>query len=286
MGLFPDSQRACSWLRAAAFCGSSSQAAFLSAGSLARPPSHSPSSCNPPLARPIPCAPLALVVLLPLRVFCLCCRPEALKRRHRSAKRERSTTTNGLIFHASAFVPHDGDGGQWRRPQLEHRVSFIPSSRASSPTSFISDAMSRPPSVMSDQDFMDTAQRLQLLTSAHSNYSAKPDMEDSAYLESGEFDFLTSYLANTSATASGLGDSNVDNSSPNFDDQLHNAGPTYNLPHSAPLAASSPPIPPTPVEVEAMEKRVTRKRKSEVDVNDIIPGGRSSRLRTKNPKLD
>ncbi|KAJ7733647.1 hypothetical protein B0H16DRAFT_1892739 [Mycena metata] len=116
-------------------------------------------------------------------------------------------------------------------------------------------------------------------------YSAKPDMEDSAYLESGEFDFLTSYLANTSAAASGLGDSNVDNSSPNFDDQLHNAGPTYNLPHSAPLTASSPPIPPTPVEVEAMEKRVTRKRKSEVDVNDIIPGGRSSRLRTKNPKV-
>ncbi|KAJ7040166.1 hypothetical protein C8F04DRAFT_1391946 [Mycena alexandri] len=35
------------------------------------------------------------------------------------------------------------------------QVSFIPSSRASSPISFISDVMSRPPSAMSDHDFME-----------------------------------------------------------------------------------------------------------------------------------
>ncbi|KAJ7602969.1 hypothetical protein B0H17DRAFT_108592 [Mycena rosella] len=47
---------------------------------LARPPSHSPSSCIP-RARPVPCEPLALFFLLPLiRALCLRCRPEALKR--------------------------------------------------------------------------------------------------------------------------------------------------------------------------------------------------------------
>ncbi|KAF8171547.1 glycoside hydrolase superfamily [Mycena galopus ATCC 62051] len=73
-----------------------------------------------------PCARLysTALAVLPLRVLCLrClrCRPEALKRRHRSAERERSTTTNGLIFRASAFVPHDGDGDG---PQLEHKPAF------------------------------------------------------------------------------------------------------------------------------------------------------------------
>ncbi|KAJ7025228.1 hypothetical protein C8F04DRAFT_1191678 [Mycena alexandri] len=38
------------------------------------------------------------------------------------------------------------------------RGSFIPSSRASSPISFIYDVMSRPPSAMSDHDFMETPQ--------------------------------------------------------------------------------------------------------------------------------
>jgi hypothetical protein len=61
---------------AAAFWGSSPQAAFLST----RSPLHLPSSCTP-RARPVPCAPLVLVPLL--RVICLRCRPEALKRRHR-----------------------------------------------------------------------------------------------------------------------------------------------------------------------------------------------------------
>ncbi|KAJ6487292.1 hypothetical protein DFH09DRAFT_1339526 [Mycena vulgaris] len=40
-----------------------------------------------------------------------------------SAKRERLTTTNELIFRVSAF-PHDGDGDPWRRPQLEHEPVF------------------------------------------------------------------------------------------------------------------------------------------------------------------
>ncbi|KAJ7037278.1 hypothetical protein C8F04DRAFT_1093126 [Mycena alexandri] len=125
-------------------------------------------------------------------------------------------------------------------------------------------------------------------TDLASGYSAQPGslhlgMEHSANLESGAFNFLTSYLANTSATTSGLGDTNVDNSSPSLENQLHNAGSTYALSHLAPVVASSPP---TPVEESvAMEKKGTRKRKSEVDVNDIIPGGRGSRPRTKNPKV-
>ncbi|KAJ7864250.1 hypothetical protein B0H14DRAFT_3604256 [Mycena olivaceomarginata] len=88
---------------AAAFCGSSSQAAFLSA----RSPSHLPSS-RTPRARPVPCAPLALVVLLPLLH-----RPSSHGLswlRAGSAKRERSTTMNRVI-RASAFVPHDGGKG-------------------------------------------------------------------------------------------------------------------------------------------------------------------------------
>ncbi|KAJ7907236.1 hypothetical protein B0H13DRAFT_2332617 [Mycena leptocephala] len=73
---------------------------------------------------PVPCAPLALVVLLPLLR-----RPSSslgLSSLHRagSAKRERSTKTNEPIFRASAFVPHDGDGDQWRRPQLKHKPVF------------------------------------------------------------------------------------------------------------------------------------------------------------------
>jgi hypothetical protein len=60
----------------ATFCGSSPQAAFFSTRSLARPRTRLPPDCT--------LSPLALVVLLPLlRVLCLCCRPEALKRRHR-----------------------------------------------------------------------------------------------------------------------------------------------------------------------------------------------------------
>jgi hypothetical protein len=43
-------------------------------------------------------------------------------RRARSAKRELSTTTNGLIFRASAFVPHDGDGER----QLRSTSSCLP----------------------------------------------------------------------------------------------------------------------------------------------------------------
>ncbi|KAJ7820931.1 hypothetical protein B0H14DRAFT_1339190 [Mycena olivaceomarginata] len=66
---------------AADFCGSSSKSAFLSARSLALPPSHSPSSCTS-RAHPVPRAPLALVVLPLLRVLCLRYRPEALKRQH------------------------------------------------------------------------------------------------------------------------------------------------------------------------------------------------------------
>ncbi|KAJ7891447.1 hypothetical protein B0H13DRAFT_1887218 [Mycena leptocephala] len=76
-----------SWLRRCRLLRFLPQAAFHSACS----PSHSPSSCTS-RARPVPCGPLALVVL---RVLCLRCRPEALKRRDRSAERERSTTTNG-----------------------------------------------------------------------------------------------------------------------------------------------------------------------------------------------
>jgi hypothetical protein len=62
---------------AAAFCGSSSQAAFLSASSLALP-----------RTRPVSPVPVLYLVrrslaLLPLlRVLCLHCRPEALKRQH------------------------------------------------------------------------------------------------------------------------------------------------------------------------------------------------------------
>ncbi|KAJ7878198.1 hypothetical protein B0H13DRAFT_2668186 [Mycena leptocephala] len=62
----------------------------LSTRSLARPRIRLP---------PVPCAPLALVVLLPLL------RDDIAG----SAKRERSTKTNELIFRASAFVPHDGE---------------------------------------------------------------------------------------------------------------------------------------------------------------------------------
>jgi hypothetical protein len=85
---------------------------FLLAGrfplrSLVRPPSHSPSSCTP-RARPVPCAPLALVVLLPLlRVLCLRCRPEALKRQHpgvASLLFPRSIlTSSSRICHARAI---------------------------------------------------------------------------------------------------------------------------------------------------------------------------------------
>ncbi|KAJ7793228.1 hypothetical protein B0H13DRAFT_1935519 [Mycena leptocephala] len=82
----------------AAFCGSSPQAAFLSTRSLARPRTR------------LPPVPLSLL----------------LSSLHRagSAKHERSTKTNGLIFRTSVFVPHDGDNDQWRRPQLKHKPVF------------------------------------------------------------------------------------------------------------------------------------------------------------------
>ncbi|KAJ6520648.1 hypothetical protein B0H19DRAFT_1386985 [Mycena capillaripes] len=117
--LFPDTQRACDpGYVAAAFCGYFSQADFLSARSLAL------AFLVYLRARPAPCAPLAPVVLLPLLR-----RPSStlgLCSLHRAgSKRERSTTTNGLIFRASAFVPHDGDGDQRRRPKLEHKPAFF-----------------------------------------------------------------------------------------------------------------------------------------------------------------
>ncbi|KAJ7310859.1 hypothetical protein DFH08DRAFT_1046243 [Mycena albidolilacea] len=95
---------------AAAFCGSSPEVTFLSA----RSASHSPSSCTPS-ARPVPSAPLALVVLPLLR------RPSSLDlsslHRARSAKRERSTATNGLIFRASGCLTTatatSGGGPNW-----------------------------------------------------------------------------------------------------------------------------------------------------------------------------
>ncbi|KAJ7689208.1 hypothetical protein B0H14DRAFT_866737 [Mycena olivaceomarginata] len=73
---------------AAAFCGSSSQAAFLS-GARSLPPPPRTRLRHVPRAGPLPCAPLALVVLLPLHVFCLRCRPEALRRRHRRIRQAR-----------------------------------------------------------------------------------------------------------------------------------------------------------------------------------------------------
>ncbi|KAJ7327497.1 hypothetical protein DFH08DRAFT_1084693 [Mycena albidolilacea] len=108
-------QRACV---AAAFCGSSSQAAFLSARSFALALAF---LLYP--ARPVPCASLALGVLPLLRRLSSSLSLSSLHRAG-SVKRERSTTTNRLIFRDSAFVPHDGDGDQWRRPQLEHKPAF------------------------------------------------------------------------------------------------------------------------------------------------------------------
>ncbi|KAF7369569.1 hypothetical protein MVEN_00287200 [Mycena venus] len=68
---------------------------FLSADRFPSPPARSPALTLAflvyPRARPVPCAPLALLVLLPLRPG--------------YAKRKRSTTMNGLIFRASTFAP-------------------------------------------------------------------------------------------------------------------------------------------------------------------------------------
>jgi hypothetical protein len=78
--LSPDSQRACVLVTS---LPPSAVPPRFPLHSLARPPSHWPSSCTP-RSRPVPCAPLALVIILPLlRVLCPRCGPEALKRRHR-----------------------------------------------------------------------------------------------------------------------------------------------------------------------------------------------------------
>ncbi|KAJ7302854.1 hypothetical protein DFH08DRAFT_988475, partial [Mycena albidolilacea] len=107
MCLFPDSQRACVLVP---FCGSFPQAAFLSA----RSPSHSPSLCTP-RSRPVPFAPLALVVLLPLlRALCLRCRPQTLKWRHRRVtslllpQPIRTSSVHRLLspVRATAFCRH------------------------------------------------------------------------------------------------------------------------------------------------------------------------------------
>ncbi|KAJ7921638.1 hypothetical protein B0H13DRAFT_2318147 [Mycena leptocephala] len=73
----------------ATFCGSSPQAAFLSTRSLARPRTRLP---------PVPCAPLALVVLLPL------------------LRRPSSSPAYPHFIEPDPpmFVPRDGDGDQWR----------------------------------------------------------------------------------------------------------------------------------------------------------------------------
>ncbi|KAJ7351362.1 hypothetical protein DFH08DRAFT_992784 [Mycena albidolilacea] len=89
---------------------------------------HSSETAVYPRARPVPCAPLALVVLLrtlssavpPPSAY-----PHIIEPVARSVKRERLTTTNRFIFHASAFAPHDSDGDQWRRPQLEHEPAGL-----------------------------------------------------------------------------------------------------------------------------------------------------------------
>ncbi|KAJ7351375.1 hypothetical protein DFH08DRAFT_957693 [Mycena albidolilacea] len=51
--------------------------------------------------------------------------PHIIEPAARSVKRERSTRTNRPIFRASAFAPHDGDGDQCRRPQLEHEPAGL-----------------------------------------------------------------------------------------------------------------------------------------------------------------
>ncbi|KAF8176168.1 hypothetical protein K438DRAFT_1979300 [Mycena galopus ATCC 62051] len=86
----------------AAFGGSSPRAAkFLSASS----PSHSPSSCIcTPRARRLRWSSSSLSSVVSPRPI--------LIHRAGSTKRERWTTTNGLIFRVSVFVPHDGDGDQ------------------------------------------------------------------------------------------------------------------------------------------------------------------------------
>ncbi|KAJ7351381.1 hypothetical protein DFH08DRAFT_1078414 [Mycena albidolilacea] len=52
--------------------------------------------------------------------------PHTIEPAAQSVKHARSATMNRLIFRAPAFTPHDGDGDQWRRPQLEHEPAGFP----------------------------------------------------------------------------------------------------------------------------------------------------------------
>ncbi|KAJ7872514.1 hypothetical protein B0H14DRAFT_3860373 [Mycena olivaceomarginata] len=82
----------------------------LSSPALARSPPPRTRLRHVPRAGPLPCAPLALVVLLPLHVFCLRCRPEALRRRHRRIRQARP-------------VDHD-ERAHLPRFSLEHEPAF------------------------------------------------------------------------------------------------------------------------------------------------------------------
>ncbi|KAJ7923987.1 hypothetical protein B0H13DRAFT_1864451 [Mycena leptocephala] len=98
-------------------------------------------------------------------------------------------------------------------------------------------------------------------------------MDGAPNFDSTPVDSLTDFLANSSRTTYGFGASDSDA------EAISTLGTTYDLP---PLPAA-----PASLELNAMEGKASRKRKAkepEVDERHIIPGGRATRSRTKNPK--
>ncbi|KAF7333123.1 hypothetical protein MVEN_02377700 [Mycena venus] len=152
------------------------QAAFLSARSPRTRLSH-----VPPRARLVPCARLALIVLLPLlHVLCLRCCPETMKRRHRTAAGVPSSstcvlTTGGLVlWRDGVAVMPPSSSATVHRPPLPsaHAAQTHPLRRCCGPL------------VCPAIDTRRTVAPTALSASACAPAQHTPPMEDSRHLKS------------------------------------------------------------------------------------------------------